>query len=245
MEVHHHPHAEKKSFKEYFLEFLMIFLAVTMGFIAENIREHISETKTAHEYLSSYRNDLQENQKGLKFYENDFTGLALVYDSIISIINEKKENEELPLISRLMMNGMRNMIVSINTSTYQQMVGSGSMRYLHNQLLKDSIAKYNDQLNSLINYNDRIVTTETNATEAEWGRIVDIHDFSNPKKVKSFVPNYQPDMRPFSLSEEQRRYLISYYKIYFIQAYYEPFLLRRIYSTNVSLLKMIDAELGQ
>jgi hypothetical protein len=27
MEVHHHPHVEKKVFKEYFLEFLMIFLA--------------------------------------------------------------------------------------------------------------------------------------------------------------------------------------------------------------------------
>ena len=43
MEVHHHPHVEKKSFKEYFLEFLMILLAVTMGFIAENIREHYTE----------------------------------------------------------------------------------------------------------------------------------------------------------------------------------------------------------
>ncbi|KAA9041153.1 histidine kinase [Ginsengibacter hankyongi] len=30
MEVHHHPHVEKKGFKEYFLEFLMIFLAVTI-----------------------------------------------------------------------------------------------------------------------------------------------------------------------------------------------------------------------
>lgn len=28
MEVHHHPHVEKKNFKEYFLEFLMISLAV-------------------------------------------------------------------------------------------------------------------------------------------------------------------------------------------------------------------------
>ena len=45
MEVHHHPHVEKKSFKEYLLEGLMIFLAVTMGFIAESIREHITESK--------------------------------------------------------------------------------------------------------------------------------------------------------------------------------------------------------
>ena len=39
MEVHHHPHVEKKNFKQYFLEFLMIFLAVTLGFFAENVRE--------------------------------------------------------------------------------------------------------------------------------------------------------------------------------------------------------------
>ncbi|MBS1918117.1 MAG: hypothetical protein JST87_17740 [Bacteroidetes bacterium] len=53
MEVHHHPHVEKKNFKEYFLEFLMIFLAVTMGFIAENIRENISENKQAGELAKS------------------------------------------------------------------------------------------------------------------------------------------------------------------------------------------------
>ena len=47
MEVHHHPHIEKKSFKEYFFEGLMIFLAVSMGFIAENIRENINNTEHA------------------------------------------------------------------------------------------------------------------------------------------------------------------------------------------------------
>ena len=50
MEVHHHPHVDsdshrKKGFKEYFLEFLMIFLAVTMGFFAENIRQHFEDRK--------------------------------------------------------------------------------------------------------------------------------------------------------------------------------------------------------
>ena len=31
MEVPHHPHIEKKNFKEYFSEFLMIFLAVSLA----------------------------------------------------------------------------------------------------------------------------------------------------------------------------------------------------------------------
>ena len=45
MEVHHHPHVEKKGFKEYFLEFIMIFLAVTMACIGENMREQLCEVK--------------------------------------------------------------------------------------------------------------------------------------------------------------------------------------------------------
>jgi hypothetical protein len=54
MEVHHHPHVAKKNFKEYFLEFLMIFLAVTMGFFAENIREHFTEKAKGKEYIKSF-----------------------------------------------------------------------------------------------------------------------------------------------------------------------------------------------
>src|SRR5271170_1185623 len=53
MEVHHHPHIERKNFKEYFLEFLMIFLAVTMGFFAETIRENFSENAKAKELAKS------------------------------------------------------------------------------------------------------------------------------------------------------------------------------------------------
>jgi hypothetical protein len=59
MEVHHHPHVEKKSFKEYFLEFLMIFLAVSMGFFAENIRESIVNNHKEKEYIRSLIKDLE------------------------------------------------------------------------------------------------------------------------------------------------------------------------------------------
>ena len=49
MEVHHHPHVptHAKPWKEYLLEGLMIFVAVTLGYGAENIREHFIETKKA------------------------------------------------------------------------------------------------------------------------------------------------------------------------------------------------------
>lgn len=41
MEVHHpHVPTHSKPWKEYLLEGLMIFIAVTLGYGAENIREH-------------------------------------------------------------------------------------------------------------------------------------------------------------------------------------------------------------
>jgi hypothetical protein len=61
MEVHHHPEVEKKGFKEYLLEGLMIFLAVLMGFIAENIREGITEKKRAAEFAKSYYRDIKKD----------------------------------------------------------------------------------------------------------------------------------------------------------------------------------------
>jgi hypothetical protein len=58
MEVHHHPNVEKKGIKEYILEGLMIFLAVTMGFFAENAREHMGDRKKEKEFIYSLKEDL-------------------------------------------------------------------------------------------------------------------------------------------------------------------------------------------
>jgi hypothetical protein len=65
MEVHHHPHVEKKNFKQYFLEFLMIFLAVTLGFFAENVREHFVNSDKEHNYMKGMLQDLEKDTAGV------------------------------------------------------------------------------------------------------------------------------------------------------------------------------------
>jgi len=93
MEVHHHPHVEKKNFKEYFLEFIMIFLAVTMGFIAESIRETITENKAASDYASSLVQDLKKDTAQLNYemYEINFVSARI--DTFINLVQTKKINE--------------------------------------------------------------------------------------------------------------------------------------------------------
>src|SRR6185503_2536818 len=76
MEVHHHPEVEHKGFKEYLLEGLMIFLAVMMGFIAENIRESISEHNRAKEYAETMVADLSADTTALNEYLT-YTGFSV------------------------------------------------------------------------------------------------------------------------------------------------------------------------
>ncbi|MDB5228850.1 MAG: hypothetical protein JWN78_3043 [Bacteroidota bacterium] len=241
MEVHHHPnlHHGKKKFKEYFLEFLMIFLAVSMGFIAENIREHKSEARNACRYLNSYKNDLLLNKRQIERYDSIFTYLVPRYDSIVTIFYEKKENEELPLLSRLLLDGARNSIITLSTPTYQQLISSGSMKCIDNKKIDDSIAYYHNSISLLYNYNDRIVSTLNNELGAV-GEIEDMHDFWNPKKG---IANYVPDMQPFTLTAGQRNFIISYYKVFEIQAISNIRNLKKLKYTNSSLIKMINEEL--
>ena len=65
MEVHHpHSHHGPKKWKEHFLEFFMLFFAVTLGFFAENYREHsIIEHRMQENYAAIIVDLEQDNLK--------------------------------------------------------------------------------------------------------------------------------------------------------------------------------------
>ena len=65
MEVHHHSHHPKK-WKEYITEFLMLFLAVTLGFLAENIREHQVVVERKNQNLEAMVLDLKKDSATLE-----------------------------------------------------------------------------------------------------------------------------------------------------------------------------------
>jgi hypothetical protein len=245
MEVHHHPdlHHESKKWKEYFLEFLMIFLAVSMGFIAENMREHFSEKKIAHQNLEAYRNDLLQHEKYYKETIAEFNYVLPIYDSIVMIFHEEKENTELAVVSKLILRGTLNYVVTINTPTYEQLISSGSLRFLENKDLKASMANYQSQINSYVNYNDRIISAINNYI-VEMGRIVDFHDFWNREKMGNFQ-TYVPEMEPFSLTKEQRYSIISYNKIYSVQFQAGLANLNSLVKSNEALIKQLDKELDK
>jgi hypothetical protein len=106
MEVHHHPdlHHRKKPWKEYLLEGLMIFIAVMMGFIAENIREDITNSRHAHELTAQLVADLKTDTAHLNKVIAEQTKIRQANDSLFILLQEPLATADLNKIQRLIIN---------------------------------------------------------------------------------------------------------------------------------------------
>jgi hypothetical protein len=245
MEVHKHPQdvMHKKKWKEYLLEFLMIFFAVTLGFFAENIREHYVEKANAKKFIESYQGELLQQQNIYDRYKKMYQNKVIVCDSVKLIFYNAEENKKLDVIKRLTIPAARLIDVPVNTSSYDQMVSSGALRFINSIELRDSMAAYRGQIEALKNYNIRVLQSINDHT-FEIGKIEDLHDFISTDTSRSYLEtSHVPEMKPFpALSEEQRRFMVAFYELYIIQAQVNLRILRALYSSNENLMKMIKRQ---
>jgi len=156
MEVHHHPEVEKKGFKEYVLEGLMIFLAVLMGFIAENIREGISERAKGHEYIRSFVEDLRRDTTAFaeviafdKKKHEALNGLSACYDTI------ERDNKSDGCLVPIVKNSVSNRFGNFSDGTMQQLKNADGFRLL-NKTDKDSIIAYDHLARAYVNFESTI-----------------------------------------------------------------------------------------
>jgi hypothetical protein len=251
MEVHHHPKVGshlhgKKNFKEYFLEFLMIFLAVTLGFFAENIREHYNEKTNAKEYLETYRDELLQQQSQFYTYKKVCQNKVIVCDSIKMIFFNREENKKINVLERLLVPGIKLISISFSTSSYDQIVNSGALRYINNIDLRDSMAAYKGLIETTKDYNAHIIESIVNST-FELSKLEDLHDMISADTTGSYnILNQIPDIKPFPpLSEQQRNFVVFFYESYIIQAQSDLLRLKSLYTSNQNLIKMVNAQLNK
>jgi len=168
MEVHHHPKVEKKNFKEYLLEGLMIFFAVSLGFIAENIREDITEHQRAKTFAISMKEDLKADTVRLRTYVKYFAYAANNIDTFMQLLSgtDPRNIPSGKLYWYGLWGGAHSYFVP-NDATFQQMKSSGSLSFFKPALAID-IAKY-DRLCRLMQTNDQMngdVYTEVRKTRS-------------------------------------------------------------------------------
>ena len=103
MEVHHHPDLDHKPkpWKEYLLEGLMIFIAVFLGFIAENVREAITDNQHVRELTSQLVRDLKVDTAQLNEIYNGETEILKANDTLIEILKQPVKKEDIGKIEKL------------------------------------------------------------------------------------------------------------------------------------------------
>lgn len=141
MEIHHHPQVKEKRFKEYFLEFLMIFLAVTLGFIAENLREHIKDNKEIHENIQSVLADLESDVTHFNaMLDMDIYGYS-ASDSLISLLHQDISNtQKIYFYARVATANVGYFYT--NSKTFDQMKAAGILKLVRPRSLLDSLGFY-------------------------------------------------------------------------------------------------------
>jgi hypothetical protein len=149
MEVHHpHPPSHKKKWSEYIIEFVLLFLAVFLGFIAENIREHVGEQNRAKEFSASLVRDLQSDTIAINNQIKTSRFYIAVSDSLLQLSKTKLDGRNAAQFSFYSRFAYWTQPVSWNRSTFEQIKNSGSLRYFTNVDLMKKLLEYNAIVNT-------------------------------------------------------------------------------------------------
>ncbi|MER3472299.1 MAG: hypothetical protein C4330_13530 [Chitinophagaceae bacterium] len=147
MEVHHSHHpAHKKKWNEYLLKFFMLFLAVTLGFLAENLREHLTERKKEKEYIESFVDDLRKDTTEIANTSKLLFKFIHHQDTLIDYLQHYQNNDSInkKCYKHFLRGGVNIELVNFNENTLPQLLNTGSLRLLGKQNIIDSMLAYND-----------------------------------------------------------------------------------------------------
>ena len=146
MEVHHHSHHPKK-WKEYITEFLMLFLAVSLGFFAENLREHQVEKHREISYLKNVHEDLQLDLKNIDNVMSQNTVRLQAMDTLFQAINNNTiTNEDVYYYIRNL--ALRATFESSHVGL-DQIKSAGGLRMIKKPEIISGIQEYERMLNSI------------------------------------------------------------------------------------------------
>ena len=144
MEVHHPHHpTHKKKWSEYIIEFVMLFTAVTLGFFAENIREHLAENEKKKVLMNIVSLDLQRDIKQLEFHQEDITLKLVTCDSIYPILKMDPKTVKLKLYYHLLLNHLAYWDFNANDKSRNEADAKGYFRTKEDAELAYYISKVN------------------------------------------------------------------------------------------------------
>ena len=154
MELHYHYHNlhhKKKHAKEYFLEFLMIFFAETLGFLAENLREHITNRSKEKGYIIGFIQNMQDDTANLQRIINFDNTQVKGIDCFLHLthVDMKLDSNRKKFYFLAIRNFYSSASFTTNNATMQQLKSTGDFRLLGKDHVADSLLKYDTDIQGL------------------------------------------------------------------------------------------------
>ena len=146
MEVHHPHHpSHKKKWSEYIIEFVMLFFAVTLGFFAENYREH---SIIAHRMQENYEAIIIDLQQDNQKIDSIFIEAKNV-NNLITLSHVLYKNKTGSFTENELIDSIYNIktipsytTLFVNNTTFKNMQSSGLLSYITNKSLKSDLSYY-------------------------------------------------------------------------------------------------------
>ena len=252
MEVHHHSH-KPKNWKEYITEFIMLFAAVTLGFFAENIREHsIIEHRIEQNKIAIIK-DLENDAVTIDSLLVNEQVAITIFDRVINVLYLAKHKDitQAQLIDSI--KTFPEIIAAtftlyVNNSSFKNMQSSGLLSYVEEENLKNSLSYYYEVVFKRIESNNLFF----DQAGKEFGTTLPIGIGSYFRKTRADQNNYAlnnpTNYLNFMLSLEETKNLLQSEKfIYDIQKYYNQIFvyqmaLKMAKEENAKLLKLLKSE---
>lgn len=145
--------AKKRSWKRYFLEFLMLFLAVSLGFMADNFREKISDKNKEKDYIRSMIEDAAEDRVNIKQVIQVNVERISALDSLLLKCFDFKgtERETFELNQYFLQVIMHPEFFAPAELTMQQLKNAGGMRLIKSKNSINAIIRYDSKLKKIAN----------------------------------------------------------------------------------------------
>jgi hypothetical protein len=150
-----------KKWHEYLLEFFMLFLAVFLGFVAENLRQKIEDSKKEKQIIVALQSDLNKDTARLNFLINVYVptyhawvdSSHLYVDSIPLKGHEKR-------IAKALFNATFWETYTPPEITLTNLKVSGTLDLIKNEKVKEGILHYNVTVNNFNKYSEFITAVE-------------------------------------------------------------------------------------
>jgi hypothetical protein len=252
MEVHHHSH-KPKNWKEYITEFIMLFAAVTLGFFAENLREHSIISHRIEQNKVAILKDLEQDAITIDSILIDEQNAIKTFDRLLNVLYLAKNNRinQEQLIDSIKV--FPDIIATtftlyVNNSSFKNMQSSGLLSYVEEEELKNRLSYYYEVVFKRIESNNVFF----DQAGKEFGVTLPIGIGSLIRKINSDSTSYDlnkpSNYLNFMLSLQETKNLLQSEKFIFdIQKYYNQIFvyqlaLQMAKEENAKLLKLLKSE---